>query len=315
MYKIVIIYALLIIFYNNNSFSQCCLAGNPQQFDNPNMLVMDGNILFGLNHRYSYSDAYYNGLKRLDKTYMESYFNFSSVFVNYGISENLQLTSELGYFLNKAQNFVNEDYLRYSSGLADLNLGLIYRIFQSDDRLFNILQTFSLTLPIGDFNKEYDGIVLPIDLQPSSGNYKYSLGLMLLKNFADNPLLLNLTAIAELPQNIETKHSFHKYGNFFNVSAGATYPVFDELIGGLNFRFESREKALSGSKTENNIFSYINATGGDFLFITPRLIIVISQNLAINLMFDYPIYKNPNSEQLTNNFAFSIGILNNYLLH
>ena len=183
-----LIFTILSIFSQTESFSQCCAAGNPSS---TNCSLTDGgkNILnVSVTHFYSMSDSYYNGIKyESDKQFLpsviqKSYFNFSSMALTYGLTNKIRLSADIGYFENKSQMFTN-GYTRFAQGFADATLGITYNTYSSDDKLFDVLQTAKVTLPVGVFNQMYDDIQLQIDLQPSSGNYKYNLGFTLSKKF------------------------------------------------------------------------------------------------------------------------------------
>ncbi|MFA6571414.1 MAG: hypothetical protein WCT77_09270, partial [Bacteroidota bacterium] len=232
----------LLLFSQKETFAQCCAAGNPVS---TNCTVSEGGkdiLMVNLSYIYSKSDTYYNGTERLDKKYLESYFNFSSLSLSYGISNNLRLTSDIGYFLNKGQKFAVSDYTRYTQGIADLNLGLVYNAYKSEDKLFEVLQTARFTIPVGPFNQQYDGIVMPIDEQPSSGNFKYNIGLTLSKKFENSSFTLLSVNSFEISKMIETETSFHKYGNLYNLSVMGLYRISSAVTGMLQLRSEIREK-------------------------------------------------------------------------
>jgi hypothetical protein len=112
----------------------------------------------------------------------------------------------------------------------------------------------------------------------------------------------------ELSQFIETSTSKYKYGNLYNLSLIGAYQIMDELDGRLQLRCEIRDKALNESKGQPNQYSFINATGGVIAFVSPQLNYSIANIGTVSLQFNFPFYKNVNSEQLTNKYSFQIGI-------
>lgn len=310
--KISVVALLALFLISGRAISQCCTAGNPSGSSQSVQSLEDNSLNISLFHTYSYSDTYFNGYKKLDKQYMESYLNFSSLSVSYQWSQDLRITAEIGFFENKAQQFIDDDYLRYSDGLGDLNLGANYVLYSGLD--FNVKQTLVVTLPIGNFNQEYDGVILPIDLQPSSGNAKVKLGLSYDHSFFDTPFFIMVSTSAEMSQMLETDNSFHKYGNLYDLAFLLNYHFDIGLSLGFNSRIEYREKALSGSKSVNNTYSYINATGGVIAFLSPRLTYNLPFGIGLVLQYNQPIYKNVNSEQLTNKYSFIAGISRSFSL-
>lgn len=298
-----LIFAIILIVMQNESFAQCCAAGNPVS---SNCSVMEnGKNVLGVtySHIYSLSNTYYNGIESLDKKYIETEFNFSYISLSYGLSNKLRILADVGYFFNKTQNFVNQGYNRYAQGLGDLNIGISYDTYQSDDKEFNISQTARLTLPVGVFNQVFDGIELPIDLQPSSGNYKYNLGIMFSNRFGNSGFSLYSINSFELSQFIETSTSMYKYGNLYNLSLISAYQILDELSSRLQLRCEIRDKALNESKNQPNQYSYINATGGLIAFVSPQINYTIAKAWTVSCQFNFPFFKNVNGEQLTNKYS------------
>lgn len=295
----------------SKSFAQCCAAGNPVS-SNCSLLENGKNTLgVSYSHIYSLSDTYFNGTNKLDKKYIETDFNFSFISLSYGLSNNLRLLADVGYFLNKTQNFVNSDFKGYdrerlANGLGDLNLGLSYNTFQSDDKEFKISNSARATLPIGVFNQVYDGVELPIDLQPSSGNYKLNFGVSFTKQFAQTGFSLYSINSVELSQFIQTANSNFKYGNLYNLSLVGSYDLMQNLGVRLQLRGEIREKALTGLKNQTN--ELINASGGVITFLSPQINFTMMKDWNCSAQFNYPIYKNVNSEQLTNHYSVQVGV-------
>jgi copper chaperone CopZ len=131
---------------------------------------------------------------------------------------------------------------------------------------------------------------------------------MLAKRFGNSGFSLYSFNSMELSQFIETSTSKYKYGNLYNLSLLGAYQITDELGGLLQFRAEIRDKALNGSKSQDNQYSFINATGGLIAFVSPQLNYTIAKEWTLSLQFNYPFYKNVNGEQLTNTYSAQAGI-------
>ncbi|MBM2814766.1 MAG: ATPase [Ignavibacteria bacterium] len=312
-----IILALLIFAIHSKSNAQCCAAGNPVS-SNSSITEFGENVLgVSISHVYSNSDMYYNGTEKLDTKYIETDFNFSYLALSFGLSNKLRILADIGYFLNKTQKFVNPESSRYgyekiATGFGDLNLGASYDTYQSDNKEFNFVQFFKVTIPVGEFNQVYNGVELPIDLQPSSGNYKINMGIMLSNRFGNSGFSVYSINSFELSQFIETSNTMYKYGNLYNLSLLGAYQMTDELAGRLQIRFEIRDKVLNSTKDKvtqlYSSYSFINASGGLIAFLSPQLNYTLAREWIISAQFNYPIYKNVNSEQLTNKFSIQAGI-------
>lgn len=290
------------------TYSQCCTAGNPSAIGSGNFNGLSNFLNLSLSHSYSESDTYYNGSNELSKKHIEMYYNFSSLNVSYFLTDEILLVGEIGYFWKKAQNFPADNYERYANGFGDMNIGLGYRLYSSLDETFNIREIATVTIPIGRFNQVYDGVELPIDLQASSGNVKYKLSLSADNQFEFIPLSSSLAIGIELSSTIDAESTRHKYGNVYDIVFANNYKLSKNIFIGCDFKFEHRDKALSGAKADNNTYSYINATGGDLLLASPKLSFSFPELIDISLRFNKPIYINVNSEQLVNKYSVNLSL-------
>ena len=303
---IIIALALFLSWTSQNGYAQCCAAGNPISDDGSasggGKKVLDVGII----GTYSYSDEYYSGTELSDEDYIEnSNFIFSSVNLGYGITDKLKASAEIGYFFAKAQNFPGiqgfpEGFNRNATGLGDLVLGAQYLAYQNCEKLFNIFPRAKITLPVGTFDKVDGGVMLPIDIQPSSGSYKYHAGLLFSKIYMEGKLALFLDNSFEYSQRISTERTTYKYGNLYNNSLYAGYKIIPKLTLALQWRSQFRERA--SDKNEE----LVNATGGHVMFISPQIRYAIFNDWNVSIRYDYPFYKNMNGTQLTNNYAMSI---------
>lgn len=301
MNRIILIASVLLFSLTSSlSYAQCCAAGNPITDDGSSSgggkKILEASIL----GTYSYSDIYMEGHEKSEYEYIDySYFLYSSVNFAYGVTEKLKLSAEIGYFFAKAQYFVF-DQNRNANGLGDLVIGAQYLAYKNTDKLFNIFPRLRITLPVGTFDKVEGSVILPIDIQPSSGSFKYHLGLLFSKLYMDGNLALFLDNSVEFSQRIDTERTDYKYGNLYSNSFYAGYKFTKNLTFALQWRSQYRDKA--SDKNED----LINATGGHVMFIAPQIRYNFANSWNASLKFDYPFYKNMNGTQLTNNYVFSL---------
>ncbi|MCX6153445.1 MAG: hypothetical protein NT007_04715 [Candidatus Kapabacteria bacterium] len=303
---------IIIIFAYNNAKSQCCAAGNPV---NSNCSPTTGfNRIFDIswNQAYSLSNTYFDGTRKLDKQYADINFNFSSLALSYGISEKLKLTFDIGFFINKSQHFKQNiisgdtipDFTKKAQGIADGSIGLVFQTYRSEDKLFNFMQSLRITLPLGAFNQEdANGNVLPIDLQPSSGNYKVNLGFIFSKKFENSDFSIMSANNIEFSQMIETQNSYQKYGNLYNLSLAGVYQINPNVLSILQVRCEIRDKALNGAKSQGNSYSFLNSSGGQIYFVSPQVSYRLADSWMLSCQFNQPIIKHVYGEQLTNKYS------------
>lgn len=317
MVKTAVLFAVLFISVSVESYSQCCAAGNPLNTGS-SMPGGSKNMLdASFSYMHSLSDTYYAGTSVSDYRYIDnSSFDYSMLMLKYGLTDELLITAELGYFFSKMQDFIQfsdgfNPPSRKAYGLADGALGVIYKLYSDEDGLFSINPNFKVTLPIGVFDQADGAVVMPIDIQPSSGNFKYNFGLSLFKGFEESDIALMAMGNYEISQRIETERTNYKYGNQFNVSLIGLYnltSIFGEsdflenLTGSLEFRANLRDKSSDRQK------KLIESTGGTVLFVAPHLALAFEGDWGVNMQFEVPVYKDINGIQLTNKYAFTFGI-------
>ncbi len=226
---------------------------------------------------------------------------YSSADFSYGVTDRLKFSAEIGYFFAKAQYFIF-DQNRNATGLGDLVIGSQYLVYKNTKRSFNIFPRFRLTIPVGTFDKVDGSVMLPIDIQPSSGSFKYHFGLLFSKLYMGGKLAFFLDNSFEISQRIETSRTNYKYGNLISNSLYAGYKFTLNLTFALQLRSQYREKASDKNK------ELINATGGHVMFISPQLRYNFYKTWNVSLKYDYPFYKNMNGTQLTNNYVLSLRI-------
>jgi len=279
--------------------AQCCAAGNPISGDGSAGGTAKNVFETSIYYQHSYSDTYYNGTQKSDYSYIDySYFDFTSLRLAYGISKRFKVSAELGYFFSKAQVF-DFGYDRNAHGIGDLVLGVQYYAYRNYDRKIDIFPSFDLTLPVGNFDQMAGVVILPIDLQPSSGSFKYKFGLLVSKRYLEDKLAFFISGNVEVSQRINTDRTNYKYGNLYHLSFYSSYKIFRSLTGAIQFRGQIRDKASDSNKET------LQSTGGKYVFISPQLRYNFWQSWNVSAVFDIPVYKNTNGNQLTNNYAFS----------
>ena len=85
------------------------------------------------------------------------------------------------------------------------------------------------------------------------------------------------------------------------------YSFTNTITGLLQFRFEFRNKARETVRSNDSAF-YVPASGGSIIYLSPQIKFNIPFDFNISLQCNLPIYKNVNSEQLTNKYSLVANI-------
>ncbi len=285
------------------SHAQCCAAGNPVCDDGTPGSSGKNLLEISLLYQYSFSDVYYEGNNISDYEYIDnSHYNFLSLNIKYGITKRLKALADIGYYIDKAQSFTFGHFERNGYGLGDGSLGLQYSLLNSSNNLFNIYPSFRMVFPIGQFDQKDGVVVLPIDIQPSSGSFKYNMGITFSRRFKNSKFALFSSNTLEISQRINTERTNYKYGNLYNFSISGSYKHNTNFSGRMIVRYMLRERA-SDYKNEK-----INATGGKVLYVTPQISYTFFDNWNTSVSWEQPVYKYMNGIQLTNKWAILVKV-------
>ena len=291
------------------SRAQCCAAGNPLNFSPDLSRSEKESITASVLYRNSYSDTYYNGREVIDIDYVDhSGFNYMEAGIEYGISQRASVKVEAGYFLTKYETYKNPDFAdKVATGLADLNLEGRFEVYKKPSQRLRLQAMAGLKLPIGVFDLEEDQVKFPVQLQPSSGSFRYHGGLLVSKGFVNSKLNAFATANIEISQRIKSKNFDYKYGTVYVVALGAAWPLTTKVTLMLQARTEIRRHS---SREENQ---QVEASGGRIVMLVPQISMQPFKDWHINLSFSAPVYRNYHSIQLGNKYSFSVSLSKSHI--
>jgi hypothetical protein len=272
-------------------------------------VIKKNNLRANIFYKYIFGDKYFRGDIPLSmgdiKSYYSHYFSFNT---GYGITNDVTLEGELGFFSNKTQDF---RYWKESmSGLSHVMLSGKYNVFNSVKSEFEFTAGISARIPF----PVYDDSAFKF-VDPSTGAWNFGLSLFAYKGFNKSGFhffLINRT-------EFNTKN---KYGYIFGpsnyTSLFSAYEVFPFLTGIIELRNEWRLRDYIidyyvGESGGNKIYTdkYAGDSGGDIIFISPQINFNIS-SFNLSLIFDYPLYGLYNGTQLANNYSVGLNAAWNF---
>lgn len=288
-----------------NAGAQCCSAGSPVGGDGSNDGLSRNELRILGSYKYSLSKKYYHHDSPTDINYIDrSYYDYSSFSATYGIWPFLSAHAELGYFMDKTQfaNVGGGHEKIQASGLGDLALNLRFVPYRTVKPVSQLVISGGLKIPIGDFQEDIGGAMVPVSLQPSSGALKYNSGLYYSRKRADRRFGWNALALFEYSQTIHKGYLVYRYGNYFQSGFAGSYSITKNFGFNANIKFElrGRDRRESGIK--------VASSGSYALFFNPQITYNFKHKWGLILMADIPIYKYMNGYQLTNTFAIQGGI-------
>lgn len=317
--SVTIILAFFPFFYG---FSQCCSPGNPVGGDanqgvlNRNTLKVIGIVKNSVSNDYYEGDKKYSGTSFVDK----GTFRFSGLTLAYGLSKNITIENELGYFLSKKQEYVTPrgNMELKGAGLSDLSLLGKYRIFSRSDNQFELTCGAGGKIPIGQYQQRNEnGILLPIDIQPSSGAYGYLGTFFLYKGFVEKNIRFFLTSRVQItPYAVALTEisKYYRFGNFYTSSLFSSWSISHRWNAVLQLRHEFRSRDVYKIFGESGYRVY-ESSGGQKLIAVPQFIFEICQGLNASFMVDIPIYQYYNQRQLATAYAGTVTLTKNFNLN
>lgn len=283
--------------------AQCCSAGNP--FFYSRQTTLEKQILqLGVGYKYGDMENYYHGHQKIDiDDIRRSWFNYLNFDVLYGLTHRLSLRADLGYYINKNEDYYKADWVQKTGhGPGDLEISARYLAYKNHIRKLTVLPSMGIKLPIGVFDQEIDHVKLPISLQPSSGSYKYLTSIYLTKGFKNQKFNLGGSGSFEYAQWIHSENFDYKYGNLLMFSLIFLYEITPHLTLGLETRNENRSKSLRDHDY------VIQSTGYSLVYVIPHLSYSFFDNWVMSVNSEIPFFRYYSGIQLGNRTAFSARI-------
>jgi len=279
----------------SNVWSQCCSPGNPVGGAISPGVNQTGNWQLFTGYRYGYSGAYFEGNKPAESAFIQrGAFQHIMLAATYGISQRLTLELEGGYFLQKTQVYQAGilPSQQTGTGLTDFNVLARVNIFRDEVRGWEISPGMGIKLPIGSYNQVRDGVILPRDLQPSTGSADGLLTLFIQKANLKQKYRAFLLGRLELKGTNPDQYRYGHFGSlglFGSYSPGARWTLIGQLRGEWRAR-DTRPSTGTGIPLGNGR-EQILPTGSRKYFLSPQLTFQPLPRLAISLLVDVPIYQ------------------------
>ena len=292
--------------------AQCCSPGNPIGGTSALGVNDEHSWQIFLNYRYGYAGRYFEGNKPSTTQFIQDgQFNHMGGVVAYGLSKRLTLEGEFGYFINKTQRYV-EGIIPSSqngSGLTDLNLLLKLNLWRSELEEWEITTALGGKIPLGNNQQSDQGILLPRDLQPTTGAFDFIHSLFLYKGFLSRKFRTFLLTRTEIKGRSLDQY---QYGHFFassffaSYSAGLKWVLIGQIRGEIRGR-DSRPVSGGGIPLPNNREQLI-PTGSQKLFIIPQISYSLTPELQLSTLVELPLYQNYNDKQLSSTVAVMLSL-------
>lgn len=293
-------------------WAQCCSPGNPiGGAVNPGVSQQDIWQVFA-GYRYGLAGEYFEGNQPVQSGFVTSgSYQHLGLALTYGLTEKVTLEAETGYFLQKSQSYAPGiiPQTQTGSGLTDVSTIARVNLWNAPLRGIELTSGLGVKFPLGNSQQMVDGILLPRDLQPSTGSVDFIHTLFAQKTFLPQHFRLFLLSRFELKGQSPDQY---RYGNFLAISGFASYsPTLRwTIVGQIRGEWRGRDtRPITGSGIPlDNGREIVPPTGSQKLFFSPQVGYEFSPRVQLSLLSDLPLYQQYFESQLGTTFSLWLNI-------
>lgn len=288
-------------------FSQCCSTGSPVGATVYVGVLAKNNLRLATYYRNSYSNTYYQGSSKTDENVplRFSYYNFAGLALGYGITKRLTVEVDFGYFFNKTQEFKYIDFKETGYGFTDGGVGAKYGIYIKPSRQIEFTAGAGFRYPFTTNPQEIDGVQLSRDVQPSTN--AFAVNCMLFFNKGWPSVGIRLFTFNRFEYNFPDK-SKYQYGSVLLNSVFFSKKIIPYFFAIFQVRGEWRAHDNDDGAIRENSGNYL-------LILSPQLSYSIAGKWNVSALYDFPVYKNYNGQQLTPRYSFAVSVSHDFDLN
>jgi len=311
-----IVIFILFSFFSVIANAQCFSSpGNPIGGTYNTGALKKGLLRGTVFTRYSYTDKYFEGDKKIDYEYYEkAHYNFIGLLLAIGVSHRITFENEIGYFPFKTVYYSKKrfDLPKYDlscSGFSNWTPSIKALIFANNDKRFFISASLGAKVPFRSSFIIKDNAELPVDVQPSTGAYGMVAQMYLMKENSFKSY--RMFSITRYEQNGENEKKY-QFGSSFMQSffyskhlylANTPFPENWTAIIQARYEFRNMNKLCN---------ELVTGTGGYAVFISPQLNYTIKEKWNVSVSGDFPVYQFLNNKQLGRGWAVLLNITSDF---
>jgi hypothetical protein len=308
---------LIISISINNSNAQCCAAGggSPIASDISQSVLMLGQMEISANYQFVNSTKFLT-TTTTDVNYLDRFTsNYMYTKLAYGVTKELTISVESGYWLDKTQIGLDAKDTINSSGIADFIVFPRLNLYNKNNT--EITAGMGLKIPLGSYNDSigyYEPftqqtfyVSKPPALQASSGSSDFIFSLFYARRFpaAQFRLFTNVMYIRKGWNPVG-----EKLGDYASISIFGGKTFFTKLNVLLHVKFEWINKMSIND--DIRMYAGLNfdpeATGSKKIFVMPQLNYSILRNLNVFVLGEIPVYQYVNKTQIASQLQITGGL-------
>lgn len=322
-----LVFSFAIFFFSQNSYGQGCCSGgsgSPIAGGGSQGVLAEGQMEIAVNYQYFFSDRFKAGNKDTISLFHNFHSNYLYGKVGYGLTKNLTLSVETGYFINKTQvelfdSVENKYPKKQHSGIADLIIFPRYDVFNRTTERSRVELTLGLgyKIPVG---KHEDSTLVytnpttgqqifttsPPLIQPTNGSHDFIFYAFFLRGFPAKSfrLFANALYIRKGWNSLG-----EKFGDFSSVGIFAGKTFFKKLGVTLQMKADHIGKMKAADNINLKALYNIDtkSTGSFKVCFVPQLSFSY-KSFTFFALGEIPLYEYVNGTQIESRVQVTGGI-------
>jgi hypothetical protein len=300
------ILSFVITFTTYNPFllsSQCLSSVNPVG-GSDNLLVLEKNALRVISfYKSGQGKQYYEGSQHSDFDLISrAYYNYLSAVVGYGITGNLTLEIESGYFFNKTQDYdVGQGYRLTGKGLSNFVALARHGVYSDHTHRFYTTAGWGVKVPSSRNLQLADYVKLPVEVQPTLGAYGGVFTASVVKENSFTGMRYFLTTRMEA--HLSNKEDYRPGTGIYTSVYVSKHLMYPWLKGDWTAIIQLKNEIRGYDKMEN---IRKVSSGSVLFFAVPQLNYSWREKWNVSALTDLPLYQYFNGTQLGAGTGFSL---------
>ncbi len=301
----------LLLISTHPAQTQCLSAVNPVG-GSSNLLVMEKNMLRIISfYHHHYGNQYFEGDHLSDYNLIKSGgYNYIGTILGYGLTDKITLETELGYFINKTQQYSGiPEYTLRGNGLSNTVFSLKGSLLKNNEKRLFISSSAGAKIPLSREQQIRHGVVLPVELQPTLGAFGAVFQLFAVKENSASGTRYFLTERMEI--NDRNKQKYKQGNAVYSSLFISKHLMFPWLKGDWTAILQVRNE-LRG---KDHISSGVKESSGGYQFyVSPQINHYFREKWNFSAILDIPVYQNFNGTQLATKYGLSLNLARDFKL-
>lgn len=283
--------------------AQCCAMGNPFNNTSVGGTLEKNQVRAALVYKTGLFETYFRGRVRLINygMYSQLGYQYGSFTLSYGITPRLTIEHEAGFFFEKHTRFADPELNRLARsghGLANGTVTGRFAVYENLQHQFEIDVAAGLRYPFSTEAMDVDGVVLPIEAQPSTGAFGALFFVQMHKEWMGIQTTLQQRYEFNAPNYID-----YIFGDAHTTTLSLSGRINRVITGSMFIRNEIR------SSDQSPTGARLASQGSHIVLATPMVTVLIPGNFTLSLFGDLPVYRYYFGEQISNRYAFGVNLI------